>query len=511
MEMNLARRNQKAPAASPAGTASSFGDGAVSGAAVMIAAKTAGFALTFGAMAIVARTLTPHDYGLVAMVTSVMTFFIVFSDFGLTLLTVQRPTLSDDQLSTLFWANLGIGLLLGMVTAAIAPLLVWFFGDPQLLGIGLVTALFFPLASLGAQHQAILKRRMMFRRLALVRLTGACAGPIAAVALALSGLGHWALVGQFLVCTGITSVAAWGAIPWRPMRPKGCDDLRSFLGFGGALTGHGIIGYFANNLDNVLLGKFAGAAELGFYNTSYHLMMRPISLAGYGVGETAIPAMSHAKTPEAMQATFRRMFSLSCLLGLPVCAAGAWWADDIVWAVLGEQWLPAIPVLRILFIAAAARMLSTATGWVYVATGRPGRMLRWQILWTPLAVLAFLLGLPFGAVGVAAAYAVALWVAMVPGFLFCFHGTGLRLTDTIQAGGRPLACTLAATAFAVAVQAALFPHMPPGLLRLVCRTAVATGSYAVFAATLVPLAGECFHEGLAWVRRLAAAHGHVVT
>jgi PST family polysaccharide transporter len=197
------------------------------------------------------------------------------------------------------------------------------------------------------------------------------------------------------------------------------------------------------------------------------------------------------------------MYSLTCLLGLPVCIAGSWWADDIVSILLGDQWFSAIPVLRALFIAAAARMLLAPTGWVYVATGRPGRMLTWQVIWTPFILVAFIAGLQGGALGVAIAYAIALWVSLMPGFLYCFQESALSLSDVLHEIHRPLVASLVGTGLAVLVQYAIWPGASPGAERLAVRMAIATTAYGLISAATVPLAHEIAQAAVARLRLFA--------
>lgn len=470
-----------------------FGDGPVSGAAVMIAGRVAGFLATFLALAVVARVLTPADYGLVAMVTSATAFFSLFADFGLSLVTVQRPTLSAEQMSSLYWINAGFGLFLGVLAAVLAPLLVVFYGDPRLFAVTIVIALVFPLTALGTQHEALLKRNMKFRRLVLVRLFSTVLSVSASVAAALAGWGYWALVVQPLALAISATALFWIAMPWLPTRPRRCEDLAGMLGFGGALTAHGMVGYLANNLDNILIGRFWGEKALGLYSTSYGLMMRPISLAGYGVGEAAIPALSRAAAvPAELRSTFRRMFELTCLLGLPICFAGAIWTKDLIFTLLGGQWVDAEPVLRWLFIAALPRMLGVCTGWIYVATGRPGRMLSWQMMWTPFIVLAFVLGLSHGAVGVAAAYALANWIGILPNYLYCFSGTPILLRDVGSALVRPLFCTLCSVFAAMCLVWAI-PGVrlnEAGPVRLAAHLCLAAAVYGLLITSFVPLVSQ---------------------
>ncbi len=482
----------------PAPTVRAFGEGAVSGALVMVTGKLANFAAAFVAIAIIARLLTPADYGLVAMVTSATAFFTIFGDFGLSLVTIQRPTLSPEQSSTLFWINVGFGFILAMFAVALAPALVWFYGDARLLVITFALAAVFPLASCGTQHEALLKRNMKFRRVATVRLLSTLFSAAVGIAAALLGWGYWALVVQPIALSGSATILFWMTHRWIPGRPTRCDGLKNMLGFGGALTAHGMIGYFANNLDNILIGRRWGDAALGLYATSYSLMMRPISLAGYGVGEAAIPVLSRAATDHrALLSAFRKMFAVSCVLGLPVFVIGILWPADFVLTLLGSQWTAAVAIVPWLFLAGMMRMLMVPTGWVYVASGRPKRMLYWQLAWTPLVAAAFLVGLPFGAWGVAVAYAVANCLGFIPAYSFCLRGTELRLNDVMATLLAPACCAFLGGAAAVGLQTLIAPDLPAGPWRLALRLGIAAVCYVPLTLRYVPIAAA----GLSMIRK----------
>lgn len=471
--------------------------GAVGGAAVMMMAKAVNFIVSFLTLAVVARLVTPADFGVVAMVHAATNFFSIFSDFGLSLVTVQRPTISQQQLSTLFWINAGFGIALAILVLAASPLIVWVNNnDTRLYAIATLLSLVFPISTLRVQHEALLKRSMLFRRLAVVRMTGILFGALVGIGMAYRGWGYWALVGQVLATEAGATIAAWLALGWVPGAPRRCEGIRDMLGFGGALSAHGFVGYWANNLDNILIGRKYGDVALGIYSNAYQLMMRPISLAGYGVGEAAIPAMSkYLRAGASMRAPFRRMFTLTCLLGFPVCVAGIFWADDIILTLLGRKYVTAIPILQVLCIAATARMLTTATGWVYITTDRPGRMLRWQLFWTPVVVLSFFAGLPYGPLGVAVGYAIANWVVFIPSFLYCFHGTPFSLRDILESSAMPLACAIASASIAWGVQKIALPELAAGPIRLAVLLSIAAIFYVVTTAAFVPLAREALQKG----------------
>ncbi len=487
-----------------------LGQGAVSGAMFITASKGIGMAVSFVALGILARVLSPDDFGLVAMVINVTIFFTVFSDFGLSLVTVQRTTISQDELSGLFWVNMLLGVLLAAIMAALAPVLVWFYQEDRLLNVTLALSVCFPILTLSTQHQALLKRNMQFPRLVLVRLAGTVGGAMVGVVAALCGLDYWALVMQSLCVVLFSTIASFIAMPWWPGKPKWVPGLRGMLSFGGALTTHTFVGYATGNLDKILLGRFGGVSVLGLYNTSWSLIGRGISLTVHSVGEAAIPAMSRKQQLiDPMRALYRRTLSLSTLFSFPAFVFVAFSTDDVVRTLLGPQWMSAGVILRILCIAAIPRSLAASMGWVYVATGRPGRMLRWEIAWSVFVIAAYLLGMgsasdPLAkAANMSIAFAIAHAIALVPGFIYCYKGTGFRLYDLWQPSIAPLACALFAAAFAVVGESVVLPGLAPGALRLLIRVAVFVPVYGALTAGFVPLANDGF-------RRLFRRLSHVV-
>lgn len=505
-QSTMADAKETPPAAARAVSGAPAGTGAVSGAAMILAAKIGAQLIGIVSMAVVARILLPEDYGLVAMVLSATAFLSIFNDLGLSLVTVQRPTISQAQLSALFWINVCFGVGLAILTAATSPLIAWFFRDDRLILASIAMGMMYPIGALGVQHQALLKRNMRFRRLGMVRVFASVLGAAVAVGMAYFGWGYWALIGQALAMPAGETIGAWICNPWKPGSTRGCEGLRSLIGFGGRLTGHGMLGYFTNSFDKLLLGRFAGQQMLGIYSISYRLMMRPINLAGYSVGESAISAMSRvAGRGESPRPTYRRMLSLTALLGLPACLAGAMWPSDMVLALLGDRWHDAIPIVQLLFLAAIPRMLTASTGWVFVSSARADRMLRWQMMWAPVVAIAFIAGLPFGAIGVATGYLIVNWLAFVPSFSFCFRGTDYGMSDVWRATLPAAASAALACGLAIALPMLIGVEMAPGGARLAMRAAIATVIFCVTAPLVVPLAREGLVKCMGRVRMVVGA------
>ena len=221
---------------------------AVRSGAVMVATQLAKFVLQVGSTAVMARILTPTDYGQVAMVVALFGFIMLLKDFGLSAATVQRANITQSEISGLFWINVLTGVLLMMVVAACAPLVGWFYGRPELTWLTLAYAALAPVNGLGAQHQALLQRSMRYKSLAVRDLVAISVGVIAGITAAVAGLRYWSLV-IMQAATQLAGVATlWWRSDWRPGPLRWTAELRSMLKFGGTLTVSNLLAYVNSGL-----------------------------------------------------------------------------------------------------------------------------------------------------------------------------------------------------------------------------------------------------------------------
>jgi O-antigen/teichoic acid export membrane protein len=224
-------------------------------------------------MAVLARLLTLQDFGLISMVTAFTGLASLFRDMGLSMATVQRPHIDHAQVSTLFWVNVAISVVITSITAMLGPLIAWFYGEPRLKWITIVSAVAFIFGGLTVQHQALLRRQMRFTALAIIDVGSMLAGIIVAITSSLYGAGYWALVLNQLVVGITTAMGVWLLCDWRPGLPVGHSGVRSMLAFGGNLTGANVLNYFVRNFDNILIGWYWGAQQLGLYTRAYQLLV----------------------------------------------------------------------------------------------------------------------------------------------------------------------------------------------------------------------------------------------
>lgn len=381
-------------------------------------------------LAILARLLSPEEYGLLGMVFVVTSFLAIFSDMGLSLATIQKVDLTQSQISNLFWINLLLGVLLGALTVLAAPLISIFYGRSELLTVTFFCAINFPLASLGSLHGALLQRRMAFGRMTLVEGAGLVSGGVAGILLAWWGAGVYALVAQQLAKTLVTTIGRWIFTGWRPEVWTSGAGLRSMVRFGGLVTIYNVVNCFSRNFDKILLGRFCGAVMLGLYTRAYVLMTFPIQLISLPVSQVMIPVLSSLQYDlPRLRKTYLHSIQILSFLSFPIMGYLILVGDDILGLLYGVQWQSAGNIFRILCIAGLWQGIYNATGQLFIASGRADRQLKAGGAMALLLGIAFILGVSEGARGVAIAYVIAFHVGFPLFARYAYATVGLCMTD----------------------------------------------------------------------------------
>jgi PST family polysaccharide transporter len=406
------------------------------------------FLLYTGSTVVLARLLTPQDYGVVAMVTAISEFVALFKDMGLSMATIQKAEINHSQVSTLFWINVTVSLVLALLLAAGAPIISWFYGDPRLTLITLAVAGTFVFSGLTVQHQALLRRQMRFTALATIEIGSMGIGIATGIFLAWYGAGYWALVG-LPTATAMSYVAlVWVFCGWRPGWPVRRAGVRSMIAFGGHLMGFSVVNYFARNFDNILLGRFCGANVLGLYSRAYNIMMLPISQVRAPLYAVAIPTLSHIQNdPIRFRRYYLKIVTVIAFITMPLMVLLSVCAAQVIHLLLGNKWSGAVDIFRVLSIVAFIQPVASTVGLVAVSLGQSGRYLKWGILSSIVAVFSFVVGLPWGAMGVATAYTIANYVILGPTLWYYLRRSPISITDFFSAILRPMMASLCMGAF----------------------------------------------------------------
>lgn len=404
-------------------------------------------------IAALARLLSPSDFGVVAMTMAVLSVGIVFRDLGLASATVQREELTNSQVNTLFWINLGFGAAATLLFWAAAPLVAAFFGDQRLVGVTHVLAFSFVLGAAAAQHGALLTRHLRFGTNAKIQIAATLLSGLLAVLLARAGYGYWALVLQTIAADVFTAVFVWACSDWRPGWPAFDPSVKGMLSYGGYMVGFGLLCYAALNASVLLLGRYWGAHLLGQYNRADILSRTLLGYISQPLGNVAAPALSRLQSePAVYNRYYLRCIEIMSALSFPLGAACLVLAPDLVRAVLGPQWEQAGTLMRYLAPGMCVQPLMSSTGWLYMSSGRVRRMLIWGAIGWGVLLAATLTGLIGGAEGVAIAYSVTLLVLTPYCMRFAFDGTGLSLSHLLRACAGPLAASAVAALVAALVQ-----------------------------------------------------------
>lgn len=442
-----------------------------------ICSQGANFALRIGSLMILGRLLEPRDFGLVGMVTAVIGVLNLFKDFGLSTASVQHKTVTGEQLSTLFWINMLVGLILAFLSLASAPVIATFYHEPRLLGVTAVLALGFLFNAAGVQHSALLQRHMRFTTSAIIETLSLAVSIAVGVGMAFVGYGYWALVSITVVSPVVSTICLWLATAWIPGKPHKQVGIRSMMRFGGTVTLNGLVVYVAYNLEKILLGRFWGAAAIGIYGRAYQLINIPTDNLNSATGGVVFSALSRLQDdPPRLKNYFLKGYSLALALTLPATIICAFFADDLIAVILGPKWKEAAPIFRLLAPTILIFAMINPLGWLLYSLGLVGRSLKIALVIAPLVIMGYLLGLPHGPKGVALGYSAAMTLWVVPHILWCIHGTAISFRDIIAAVGRPLLSGLLAGGLALGVHA-FFVHSLLPLPRLMLSVTVLTCAY----------------------------------
>ena len=388
------------------------------------------------------RKLGPVDFGLVAMVMAVVYVLGDVRDLRLADALIRRKEVSGLQLNSVFFAHVGAGLLLSALMAGAAWALGLFVEQPVLICVAMVLGLKPFIESLSDVSRVLLVRRLAFNWIAVADVIALVAGGVCGVVMAWGGYGPWALVALNLVNVGVASAIVIFAAGWRPGGGASLGALRELGQFSFYLYGARNLTTFGRHVDKMLVGGFLGAAALGLYDRGFQLMRMPLERIAEVVSRVMYAALSEIKDDVArLRKAYLRAVRMLSLVTFPITLGLCVTARELVLAIGREKWAGAIPIIRILCVAAAVESVTMTVIWIFFATGRTKREFGWTCVTVVFTVAAVLGGVKYGAEGVAWAYLARTVALTVPTFLVAFRLIELRIWEFLHA----LAQTAAAT------------------------------------------------------------------
>lgn len=448
------------------------------GAFSSLAGQGLSFVLRLGSLVILARLLSPRDFGLVGMATAITGILVLFQDAGLSNAAIQSASITREQTSTLFWINVAIGFVFASLVVIAAPFLATFYREPRVAPVAYALASTFLFFGASAQHRAMLVRNMKISTLAIADLIGSGISVSIAITLALLGAGYWALVGLAVVPPLFNLIAVWFLGRWLPGFPSRTAGIGKMIKYGGTLMLDSAVMYFAYNTDKILLGRFLGAEALGLYGRAYQLVNIPTATLSSVLGATLFPVLSRLQEePERLRNYFLKSYTLFLSLAMPVTVACGLFGEDIIRVFLGPKWIEAAPIFRLLAPTILAFALINPTGLLLYALGRVIQGLWIGLMIAPVVIAGYAFGLSYGPVGVAGGFSGAMLLLIVPSILWGVRGTPVSSKDVFRAIFPPLSSVVIAGVLAglVSIPAARI-EIP--FFRLVVENVVLFGVHA---------------------------------
>jgi len=432
------------------------------GGAISLLAQAINAFVQIGTTICLARLLVPEDFGLIAMVTAVTGFANILMDLGTGDAVVQRRQITQVELSTLFWLTTGLGTLLTILVVVAAPLIAEFYQEDRLVRIAQFSGLTFIFNALSYQHTALLRRTMMFQKVALIDVAANILGAATAVVMGLSGSGYWALVFRPLVTAGAISALAWFNCRWVPGLPGFSGGVKEIVKFGMNLTGFTITDYVAKSADRIGLGYTVGAMELGYYHTAATVYGYVLSVVVIPLHTVAAATLSKLKDhSDELRKAWSTALSSLAFFAMPAFVVLAVAGSDLIVVVLGEKWAGAAGILTVYALRGPAHTLERTIGWLHVAAGRADRWMRWGVVSCVVQVVAVLCGLPFGTMGVTISYTACMYLLFIPAIMYAGKPLQIGFRHLMGAIGPQFIGSLGAAAVGFTLRINSLSDSPP--------------------------------------------------
>ena len=363
---------------------------------------------------ILARLLSPDDYGTIALVTVIIELMRVFVDSGLGTALIQKKDADDIDFSTVFYVNLAICILLyaGMFLAA--PLIAGFYGRPDLVPVIRVLGLTLIISGIKNVQQAFVSKNMLFKRFFFSTLGGTFGGAIIGIGMAYLGFGVWALVFQQLFQAFADTLILWMTVKWRPKRTFSFKRLKSLFSFGWKLLISSLISTIYSNIRPLIIGKVYSSADLAYFNKGSQFPYIVVTNINSSIDSVLLPVMSkHQDDRENVMSMTRRAITISSYVMWPLMIGMFTVAEPLIRLMLTEKWLGCVPFLQIYCLTYGLEPIQTANLNAIKAMGRSDLIMKLEITKKTLGILILVIAIPHGVLAIGASVLVYTVLASV--------------------------------------------------------------------------------------------------
>jgi PST family polysaccharide transporter len=461
-----------------------FGRRSLRGGMVSIGARAINALVQIASVIVLARLLSPEDYGLVSMVGAIIGIAPLLIDLGTRDAVIQQHHITRQEISTLFWITVALGCVFAALAAASGPLIARFYGEPRLATVALVSSVSLIALALSYQHQALLRRAMMYQELAVVEIGASVISTAIAIAMAFRGWAYWALVLRPVTVSVVTAFGVWWKCRWLPGKPAFTTGVKEMLKFGLhwiGFSGSDFAGKFA---DRIAIGHTSGPTDLGYYQKACLVYDNCLDLVITPLQSVAMAGLSKLRNnPESLWNSWAKALSTVAFFAMPAFGILAVTSRDIIVLALGQKWTSASILLSIFALRGIPHVVQRTCGWLHNAAGRADRFMRWGVISSVAQLLALFAGLPFGMIGVAWAFVVSTYLLFLPAIAYSGRPFGIGVGKVVAVVGPQMLGALTAVALGFLLRETLFAHT-----QMVLRTIFLVISYsAVYAAIVLGL------------------------
>jgi len=343
---------------------------------------------------ILARLLLPEDYGLIGMITIATGFLLVLKDFGFGAALVQKKDVEEIEYASVFWLNVFMGVFLAIIVFLSAPLIASFYNEPQLIPLTKYMSLGFILNSIIVVPNNILYKKIQFKNLFILDNSSLLIGGVVGIIFAYNGWAYWSLVAQSITNQLVTLIVVFYLSRWKPSMQFSRQALSGFTSFSLPLITDSSINYWVRNLDNLLIGKYLGKSDLGYYSKAYNLMLLPVRQLSGTIKKVMFPSFSLIQNDiKRLASVYLKISAVIAFITFPLMAIMFVTSEHIILFLFGENWNACIPIFRVLCILGAFQSIATLSGNIYLAQGKTKLMLYVGLFTRSVMIASMVIGL----------------------------------------------------------------------------------------------------------------------
>jgi PST family polysaccharide transporter len=426
---------------------------------------------------VLAHLLEPTAFGLVSLASVFVALMQVFIDQGFSQAIVQRQAIEPGHLDSAFWSSVSLSFLLTAAAFLAAGPIAALMGEPALEPILRWLSLSLVVSALGSTPEAILRRNLAFRSLAIRQLLAAAAGGVVGVTVAALGYGVWALVAQLLVQSAVGSLVLWIAVPWRPGLDVSWAHFKDLFSFGSNIVAMNMVNFLNRRSDDLMIGAVLGTEALGYYSVGYRILLLLTDVMTRTIESVAFPLFARIQGDvERLRRGFLMATQISAAIATPVFLGVAALAPQLISVAFGPGWEPAIPVMQVLALIGVLHASLFFNSTVLVATGRPRQALLVTTVNAVSNVIAFAVAVQWGIVAVAAAYVIRGYLLSPLPVLLVKRVIDFSLSEYVSRFAIPFGSAGLMVAVMLALREALAPRVADAVV-IVPVAAVGTLTY----------------------------------